>query len=163
MQSEAQPLLRAALLKLWSALHAIADQAACFRPLLHLSENLKSHGNDAAGLSSHHTGISGCAGSEALKAASHRNDAVRLDIILKACLVVQEVKRSNHLQRKIKQRGTDRSIEQAIDDQFATGRLYACLSSRPGQCGRADGFIIEGKELEFYVRRMQRKKGKGGS
>ena len=76
---------------------------------------------------------------------------------------LQEVKRSNHLQRKIKERNADRTIEQAVDDQFATGRLYACISSRPGQCGRADGFIIEGKELEFYVRRMQRKKGKGGS
>lgn len=75
----------------------------------------------------------------------------------------QEIKRSNHLQRKIKERNAERTIDQAIDDQFATGRLYACISSRPGQCGRADGFIIEGKELEFYVRRMQRKKGKGGS
>jgi small subunit ribosomal protein S8e len=29
---------------------------------------------------------------------------------------------------------------------------------RPGQCGRADGYILEGKELEFYVRKMQKKK-----
>merc|ERR1711924_131956 len=31
--------------------------------------------------------------------------------------------------------------------QFDTGRLLAAISSRPGQCGRCDGFILEGKEL----------------
>ena len=29
-----------------------------------------------------------------------------------------------------------------------SGRLYAVISSRPGQSGRADGYILEGKELE---------------
>ncbi|KAK4440513.1 40S ribosomal protein S8 [Sesamum alatum] len=33
-------------------------------------------------------------------------------------------------------------------------------SSRPGQCGRADGYILEGKELEFYMKKLQKKKGK---
>ena len=28
----------------------------------------------------------------------------------------------------------------------------ACVSSRPGQSGRCDGYILEGKELEFYQR-----------
>ena len=32
--------------------------------------------------------------------------------------------------------------------------------SRPGQCGRADGYILEGKELEFYQRRLLKRKGK---
>ena len=41
---------------------------------------------------------------------------------------------------------------------MATGRLYACIQSRPGQCGRADGYVLEGRELEFYVRKMQKKK-----
>lgn len=49
---------------------------------------------------------------------------------------------------------------QHLDDQFAVGRLYACISSRPGQCGRCDGYILEGKELEFYLKKMQKKKGK---
>eukprot|EP00894_Picocystis_sp_ML_P000511 jgi/Pico_ML_1/51028/g2132.t1 len=29
-----------------------------------------------------------------------------------------------------------------------------------GQCGRCDGYILEGKELEFYLKKMQKKKGK---
>ena len=49
---------------------------------------------------------------------------------------------------------------QALDTQFASGRLYACIASRPGQCGRCDGYILEGKELEFYQRKLLKKKGK---
>ncbi|CAN1242383.1 40S ribosomal protein S8 [Linum perenne] len=48
-----------------------------------------------------------------------------------------------------------------IEEQFGGGRLLACISSRPGQCGRADGYILEGKELELYMKKLQRKKGKG--
>jgi len=38
--------------------------------------------------------------------------------------------------------------------------LSACIASRPGQCGRADGYILEGKELEFYMRKIKSKKAK---
>ena len=71
-----------------------------------------------------------------------------------------QVKRSGHLQRKINARTKDRKLDTTLDDQFSTGRLFAVISSRPGQCGRADGYILEGKELEFYQRRMQRRKAK---
>lgn len=36
----------------------------------------------------------------------------------------------------------------------------AAVSSRPGQCGRADGYILEGKELEFYLKKIKSKKAK---
>jgi len=32
--------------------------------------------------------------------------------------------------------------------------------SRPGQCGRADGYILEGEELSFYLRKMMKKQKK---
>jgi hypothetical protein len=38
-----------------------------------------------------------------------------------------------------------------LETQFAAGRLYAVLSSRPGQVGRADGYILEGRELEVCI------------
>jgi len=38
--------------------------------------------------------------------------------------------------------------------------VAACVASRPGQCGRCDGYILEGKELEFYLRKVKAKKGK---
>ncbi|KAB0383464.1 hypothetical protein FD755_005381 [Muntiacus reevesi] len=31
---------------------------------------------------------------------------------------------------------------------------------QPGQCGRADGYVLEGKELEFYLRKIKARKGK---
>ena len=36
----------------------------------------------------------------------------------------------------------------------------ACIASRPGQSGRCDGYILEGKELEFYLKKLKSKKGK---
>jgi small subunit ribosomal protein S8e len=37
------------------------------------------------------------------------------------------------------------------------GRVYAKISSRPGQCGRADGYLLEGKELDFYAKKLDKK------
>lgn len=38
--------------------------------------------------------------------------------------------------------------------------LLAMISTRAGQCGRADGYLLEGKELEFYTRKIaERRKG----
>lgn len=37
------------------------------------------------------------------------------------------------------------------------GRLYACITSRPGQSGRADGYLLEGKELDFYCKKLEKK------
>ena len=47
-------------------------------------------------------------------------------------------------------------LDAQLKDQFNTGRLFAAVSSRPGQSGRCDGYILEGKELEFYVRKLKR-------
>ncbi|KAK4344498.1 hypothetical protein RND71_034674 [Anisodus tanguticus] len=77
--------------------------------------------------------------------------------------VVTEEKKSNHVQRKLEKRQQDRKIDPHVEEQFASGRLLAAISSRPGQCGRADGYILEGKELEFYMKKLQKKKGKGAS
>ncbi len=67
---------------------------------------------------------------------------------------------SNHVKRKIKERLQKRKLDSHLAEQFTTGRLFACIASRPGQCGRADGYILEGKELEFYLKKMQKKKSK---
>ena len=48
-------------------------------------------------------------------------------------------------------------IEPQVQAALAKGQLLACLSSRPGQCGRADGYLLEGKELEFYLRKVEKK------
>jgi small subunit ribosomal protein S8e len=68
--------------------------------------------------------------------------------------------RSKRNQKKYTTRQQNAKIETALEEQFATGRLYACISSRPGQVGRCDGYILEGKELEFYLKKIKAKKGK---
>lgn len=69
-----------------------------------------------------------------------------------------ESKRSKHVLAKIKGHTTGRVIDQKVADQFNFGRILACVSSRPGQSGRCDGYILEGKELEFYQRKLEKKK-----
>lgn len=63
----------------------------------------------------------------------------------------EEKKLSNHAQRSLETRKKDAKIDPLLESQFAAGRLYAAISSRPGQCGRADGYVLEGKELEVSV------------
>jgi small subunit ribosomal protein S8e len=55
-------------------------------------------------------------------------------------------------------RKKDSKVEPELAGQLAAGRVLARLSSRPGQSGRADGIILEGKELEFYLRKIRSRK-----
>merc|ERR1712178_1892 len=70
----------------------------------------------------------------------------------------EEKKLSNHVQRKLKKRQQTRVLAKELEQQFVAGRVYAKISSRPGQSGRADGFILEGAELKFYLSKMSKKK-----
>jgi len=71
---------------------------------------------------------------------------------------VERLPGSNHVQRKEKKRQATRVLAKEIETQFNTGRLYAKISSRPGQSGRCDGYILEGAELKFYLNKMSKKK-----
>ncbi|KAL6757813.1 ribosomal protein S8e/ribosomal biogenesis NSA2 [Haematococcus lacustris] len=74
---------------------------------------------------------------------------------------LEDKKASNHVKRKLKSRLQTRKLDAHLTEQFSTGRLYACIASRPGQAGRCDGYILEGKELEFYLKKLQKKKSGG--
>jgi small subunit ribosomal protein S8e len=75
-----------------------------------------------------------------------------------AAAAATEVKKSRHVLATLKKRQAARVIDQHVAEQFAAGRLLAVVASRPGQSGRADGYILEGKELEFYIKKMEKKK-----
>lgn len=47
-------------------------------------------------------------------------------------------------------------VDISLERQFEAGRLYAVVASRPGQCGRVDGYILEGEELAFYQRAIRK-------
>ncbi|CAL9244198.1 unnamed protein product [Arabidopsis halleri] len=89
------------------------------------------------------------------KAAAAKKEGEEGDAV-----TTEEVKKSNHVQRKLEMRQEGCALDSHIEEQFSSGRLLACIASRPGQCGRADGYILEGKELEFYMKKLQKKKGK---
>ncbi len=71
----------------------------------------------------------------------------------------EESKKSHHVIRKLSERTKTRVLDPALEEQFVSGKLYAAISSRPGQSGRCDGYVLEGKELEFYTRQLKKKKG----
>ena len=58
------------------------------------------------------------------------------------------------------QYGQDLEVEKDLISQFDQGRVFAIITSRPGQCGRADGYILEGEELAFYQQAIGKKKSK---
>merc|ERR1711959_241375 len=71
-----------------------------------------------------------------------------------------DVKKSNHVVRKLKAREAGTTLAREMDAQFVKGRLLAKICSRPGQSGRCDGHLIEGAELKFYETKMSKKKSK---
>ena len=66
-------------------------------------------------------------------------------------------KRSKHVVAKLKGRKPTK-MDVKLADQFNSNNLLACISSRPGQSGRLDGYVLEGKELEFYIKKLEKKK-----
>jgi small subunit ribosomal protein S8e len=66
-------------------------------------------------------------------------------------------KASAALKRKWAFRRKGHTIEKAVEDQFKLGRFLAKLSTRPGQTGRADGVLLEGAELQFYMKKLEKK------
>ena len=62
---------------------------------------------------------------------------------------------SGNLEWGVRQKG--RSLESSLDHQFASGRVYAKITSRPGQSGRCDEIVLEGPALVFYQKMMAKK------
>ena len=69
----------------------------------------------------------------------------------------EDKKKSNSVTKKQADRlKNGGKIENAVEKQFEAGRLYAAVSSRPGQSGRCDGYVLEGEELAFYQRLLRK-------
>jgi small subunit ribosomal protein S8e len=116
---------------------------------------------------------------------SSNNELVRTKTLVKSCIVqvdaapfrnyferkyniflgkkgskdtLAEIKQSGHCKAIAKAAGAKMQMDASLEALFNAGRLYACVSTRPGQSGRADGYILEGKELDFYTRKLASKK-----
>merc|ERR1712050_324953 len=69
-------------------------------------------------------------------------------------------KRSNHIISKFNLGNKQPKLSDKLKSLFKEGKLIACISSRPGQCGRADGYILEGNELNRCLKTIPKKEGK---
>ena len=63
-------------------------------------------------------------------------------------------------QKVLDTRSKGHKVESRLADLMAGGRVLARISARPGQSGRADGYVLEGPELEFYKKKIDVKKSK---
>jgi len=71
----------------------------------------------------------------------------------KATEATEDKKVSNSVTKKREERLKKLGkLETQLERQFEAGRLLAVVSSRPGQSGRVDGYVLEGDELAFYQR-----------
>jgi len=69
----------------------------------------------------------------------------------------EPVKKSKAVEKKQAERySAQGKVDPVLEKQFEAGRLYAVIASRPGQSGRADGYILEGEELAFYQRKLHK-------
>jgi small subunit ribosomal protein S8e len=50
-------------------------------------------------------------------------------------------------------RRLNNKIDIKIAKQLKKGSVLALITSRPGQSGRVDGYILEGAELDFYQKK----------
>ena len=73
-------------------------------------------------------------------------------------VVSADTKQSHRLKNKVAGLQKSVQVDPKVVEQFQTGKVLACVSSRPGQSGRVDGYILEGAELEFYQRKLALKK-----
>jgi len=71
---------------------------------------------------------------------------------------IDETKKSGHVKAKLAHRSAIQHLDPALADQFKSGRMLACISSRPGQSGRCDGYVLEGDELTFYKKKLEKKR-----
>ncbi|TKC42712.1 hypothetical protein EI555_009873, partial [Monodon monoceros] len=90
------------------------------------------------------------------------NELVHTKTLVKNCVVLIDSTRTNsgsdfkqktfkkEIQKKYDERKKNAQISSLLEEHFQQGKFLACIASRPGQCGRADGYVLEGKELEFY-------------
>merc|ERR1719171_337981 len=70
----------------------------------------------------------------------------------------KKAKVSRHVMAKRAGRAEKNKMDPAIDEQLASGRLLCRISSRPGQSGRCDGYVLEADELVFYKKKLEKKK-----
>lgn len=77
--------------------------------------------------------------------------------------ILNKIQSKKYNQRKIKRnmmKGKNTKINSLLGEQLQEDKLLTCSASKTGQCGRAKGYVLEGKELELYLGKIKARKGK---
>ena len=75
--------------------------------------------------------------------------------------VVAEEGMTSSQKKKFTERRKNHEVCTDLQKQFFSGTVLARIASRPGQVGRADGYVLEGPELAFYQHKLDLKQKKG--
>jgi small subunit ribosomal protein S8e len=76
---------------------------------------------------------------------------------------IKDPKRAQDLEDKKIKKQKKHLFSESLDkyqhffDNLNRNKLLAKITSRPGQTGRSDGYLLEGKELEFYLKKIEKK------
>jgi len=73
-------------------------------------------------------------------------------------IAILQKKVSDLTEQKRRHRATHRPNITGLENQFRSGRVLAQVKSSPGQVGKADGSILEGAALQFYQKKLEKKK-----
>ena len=87
---------------------------------------------------------------------STNNELVRTNTLVKGSIIQIEPAPFRDILQKLSFNDKNDGIR--TPNQITTDKLLARICSRPGQTGRVDGYILEGIELEFYLKKIQKKK-----
>jgi small subunit ribosomal protein S8e len=79
---------------------------------------------------------------------------------IKQAKLIDEKTVGSNKKHNLAGRRRNHEVEATLKNQFPAGKLLAILRSRPGQVGKADGYILEGPELAFYQKKILEKKKK---
>lgn len=106
---------------------------------------------------------------------STNNELVRTNTLVKGSIIfIDSAPFKNWSKQKDFQNNKESKLEEAQSKNFSTqmkkeinnvlleqinsGKILARICSRPGQSGRSDGYILEGSELDFYIKKIHKKK-----
>ncbi|EPR78289.1 40S ribosomal protein S8 [Spraguea lophii 42_110] len=82
------------------------------------------------------------------------NEFMRTNILTKSAVVKINGQPFKHELEKDQQ---FESKDPVLFDNLRKGNCYAIITSRPGQVGMADGYLLQGEELKFYMEKFKKK------
>lgn len=69
-------------------------------------------------------------------------------------------KKTTKIKKNYDEKKKNAKVSGYLVREFHQGQTLACTVSSLDQCGRAEGYVLEGKEPEFFLRKIKAWKSK---